>query len=119
MAISTSILAEPLRSALRRRRNTASRRRTAPVSPGPTAASRPGAHAPDMRQQAQVARHREQEQRNGEDQADDQQAALVFDLLLARLGLGILRLAAEFERLEAGRWRPPGADSAWLTTVGI
>ncbi len=52
-------------------------------------------------QQAEVARHREEEQRNGENEADDEQAALCVNFVLARFGFRVFRFAAKFERLES------------------
>ena len=46
-------------------------------------------------------------QRDGEDQADDQVALLLVDLLLAGLRFGVFRLAARFEHL-----KPGGGDRA-------
>ena len=54
-------------------------------------------------QQAEVLAHGEQEERHGEQQADDQQAALGVDLVLAGGRFGILRVPAQLQGLEAGR----------------
>ncbi len=54
------------------------------------------------RHQAQVHAHREQEERHGEYQADDQQAQLLVDLVLARLRFDILGFAAGLDGFEAG-----------------
>ncbi|OQB02697.1 MAG: hypothetical protein BWY25_00410 [Chloroflexi bacterium ADurb.Bin222] len=53
-------------------------------------------------EQAQVARHREEEQWHRKDQADDEHPLLTGDFISAGFGFGVLGLAAEFQRLEAG-----------------
>ncbi len=56
----------------------------------------------EFRQQAEIRRHRQQEQRDGEDQTNDQQASLFIDLIFAGDGFGILRLAAKLHCFEPG-----------------
>ena len=61
--------------------------------------------------QTQVARHGEEEQRDGEDQADDQQAALGIDLDLAGLRFGIFARPRRFRRLQTRRRDRPAQIS--------
>ena len=52
--------------------------------------------------QAEVACHREQEQRHGENQAGDEHPLLVADFCSTRLGFGILGFTSHLQRLKPG-----------------
>ena len=58
-------------------------------------------------EEAQIAGHGDDKQRDGENQADDQVALLLVDFFLAGQRLGVFRVAARFEH-----FKPGGGDCA-------